>query len=266
MAELPAPPRIPLVATAFGAVSGIVTTFLLGPLTSRIPVPVVADFVKDLLKALLGVAVAVLIAFAASRVNRLDRFLNRHIGRAATLASLILTLTVWLRAGAPVTFAAIGSAALVAAETFLFLLFCAYEVQQSMRMIADSQQEFYLRRRESEAQDIAMEAISAGAPDAATAMFGLNLAGSFSGAVIQGCLFFVLTGFHFFAIWVVVTLCAWGLYGVSILWSVPTGFVMALAAMKMVSASTELGRRYADQIPLDDKYRSIRGEREAPPE
>jgi hypothetical protein len=263
MPELPKLPRISLVATAFGAVSGIVMSFLIDPLTSRIPVPLVADFIKDLVKPLLMFGVAALFAFVASRIERLDKFLNRHIGFAATLASLILPLTLWMQADAPIGFLPIATAVLVAAETYVFLLFCAYLVQQSMDAIADAQQAEYMVKREGEAQDIAMEAISEGAPDAATAIYGLNLAGEFSRAVVSGCFLFVMTGFHFFAIWVVVALSASVLYAIPVIWSIGTGLVMALAAMKTVSASMDLGHQYAHQIPVDEKYRPIRGDRDS---
>ena len=260
--EFPTLPRVSLVATAFGAVSGIVVSFLLDPLTSRIPVPLVADFIKDLLKPLLVFGVAALFALAASRIERLDKFLQRHIAVAATAASLMLALTLWLRAAAPVRIATLGTVAGVAAETYVFLLFCGYLVQNSMQAIAKAQEDEYMSKREGEAQDIAMEAIAAGEPEAATAMFSSNLAGAWSGAIVSGCFLFVMTGFHFFAIWAVVSLSAAVLYGVHLLWSILTGLVMAMAAMTTVSASMDLGHEYAHQIPVDEKYRPIRGERE----
>jgi len=255
-------PQISLVATAFGAVAGIVTSFVFEPLTGRIPVPLVADFLKELIKPFLIFAVAVFFGYVASRIQRLDKFLNHHIGYAAPIASAVLALSAWMRAGTPAHVFAILSVLLIAGETYIFLLFCAYMVELGMAQIAKAQEAEYMSKRESEAQDITMEAIAEGAPDAAAAMFGLNLAGQWGAAVVNGCYLLLMSGFHFVAIWTAVSLAAYALYGVAPVWSIAAGLVMSLAAMRTTSASLELGEQYAHQIPVDEKYRPIRGERE----
>jgi hypothetical protein len=262
MAEPVKAPQISLVAAAFGAVTGIITSFIFEPITSRIPVPLVADFVKDLLKPFLPFAAAVIFGLAATRIKRLDHFLSRHIGYAAPAAAVILSATVWIRAGSPTGLWQIATTILVAVVTLTFLLFCASLVARGMQVIAEAQKKEYGDRREAEAQDIAMDAIALGEPDAAAATFGLNLAGEMSGALAGGCFLFFVSGFNFLAIWAAVSLTAFVLYQVSLVWSVATGFVMALAALAAVSWSMEVGEKHAHQVPVDEKYKPIRGEPE----
>jgi len=251
-------PRISLVATAFGAVAGIVTSFVFEPLTRRIPVPLVADFIRDLVKPLLVFAMAAAFAVVAARIRRLDTFLNRHIGYAAPLASAVLAFTTWMRAGAPTDLFAVIAVVLIAVETFLFLVFCAYMVAQGMKQIAEQQKAEYEARREGEAQKIAMQAIAAGDPQAAVAEFSFKAAESFNNAVMSGCFMFLVAAFHFCSILVATAAAAYSLFHVPLLWSAATGIVLALAAMKVVSGSLDLGERYAHQKPVDEKYQPIR--------
>jgi hypothetical protein len=97
-----------------------------------------------------------------------------------------------------------------------------------------------LRIRESDAQDIAMEAIAQGDPSLATAMFGLNLAGEFSGGMTAGCFTVLLLGFHFIAITVVSALDAYFMFRVPLWWSGAIGVVIALAMTQLVRMSSDL--------------------------
>ena len=214
----------------------------------------------NVLKPLLTFASAVVFGFAASRITRLDHFLNRYIGYAAPAAAIALAVTVWVRAGSPTGPWQIGTTLLVGVVSFMFLLFCAYLVDRGMQAIADAQQKEYGARRETEAQEIAMEALRAGDPDTAIGAFGLNVAGDMSGALIGGCFLFIVTWFNVLAIWAAVSLTAFVLYQVSLGWSIATGLVMALAAMAAVLQSMQLGEKYAHQVPVDEKYKSIRAE------
>lgn len=259
MTEPATPPRLSLVATAFGAVTGIVTSFVFEPITRHIPVPVVADVVRDVLKPLLTFALAVLFGLVASRITRLDHFLNRYIGYAAPFAALILAATVWMRAGAPTGPWQIATTVLVAAVTLMFLLFCAHLVARGMQAIAESQQKEFGDRREAEARDIAMDAIGAGTPELADAQFGLNRAGELSGALMGGCALLLAAGFQFLAIWATVALVALLMFQVTVIWSVATGLVMALASIAVISGSLDVGEKHAHQVPVGEKYKPIRG-------
>ncbi len=249
--------RPTLVSIAFGAVTGTLLAMLIRPIIDLVPGTLFEEFFTRIAEAIITVAFAVIGGYAAHRTGRLDHLLAKYLLRAATIVSIAFSVSLWLRAARPMTLGVAGALVATTVECWLLLFYCGAIVRTGLFGIAPSQEKEYLEKREADAQEIAMAAIAEGDPGIAAGLFGLNAAGAVGAAWVAGCLFAIVTTFHIAAVFTVAAVDAHVLFRLSAIWSVLAGAIIALASTSLGTWSMKLGERFADSVPIGEKYKGI---------
>jgi hypothetical protein len=133
--------RWSLVSVAFGAVTGTIVSVLIQPFVDLLPGKLFEEFPARLVDDALLFGLPILLAFAAARIRRLDRFLQRYLAPAAVAVSLLLGLSLWIRAGEPAGLWPVVTLAVTVIEAWLFPVFCGGTVRVGLLQIAGPQQE-----------------------------------------------------------------------------------------------------------------------------
>jgi hypothetical protein len=240
---------------AFGAVTGATIGFAVRPLVKLLPdYWLLPDLVQDIAEAAVHVVLMIVFARLAIRIKRerLDNFLDRHLGRTANFLSLIVTCSIWLSAGRPRSL----RVALVLALTFVtvlcFLVLCGKLARASLHVMTDEQASESAQLREEEAGTIALED-----PYIAPGLFAIDAVGRTGGAIARGCASFLLAIVGFCAVVTAAALNARALFGVEVGWAVTFGVIVAVSAVRIVALGWEFGEKERDTVPLHEKHRAI---------
>ena len=247
-----------LVRIAFGAVIGAVVGLMVNPLLERLPkIPLVSAFIETLASEILSVALVAIGIFISARIQRLDKFLESHLGFLATILSIIFTAALWVNADLPMNASSVVVLLLTLLLCRFFLLYCGAVVKASMHNLTADQADDYLHRREKEAKSIAGEAIKAGDPQLAVGVFAIDFAGRAGQAMREGCYGCVMIVFFGVGTLLMATADAHVLYNLSLGWSLPIGAVITTAVLGLFGLSDKIGGAHADQIPVEEKYENI---------
>jgi hypothetical protein len=215
------------------------------------------EFVNSIASELLTVAFTVAGAVLSRRIKRLDHFIAAHLRPLAGTISVLLAASLWLNAGMPMNVPAVVSAVIVAAVGFLLLAFSGRTLTSAMHEYTEDQAGDAGEMREQEAKAIVDEAVFSGEPGMATAIFGLDVAGTLGEGLLAGCLTILLGLALGMLVLLAAALAAHFLYGLAWLWAILTGVIVLGAGAGVLGIAHRVGAAHAGRVPLSEKYKPI---------